>query len=457
MSVNSHIVERIADWSNSLEYRDIPDAVIKEAKRCIIDLVGVTLAATNHPLVIKTRAFSRQSYAPGPSSLLGVSDSLTAPGAALVNATAGHVLDFDDTSYTGILHGSTVAFPAALASSDQVKANGKKLLSAFIAGVEVTYAIALLCSVKHYFKGWWSTATFGAFGAAAAAAKAMGLTRQETVNALALAGTQACGLKAVFGSDAKPYIAGRTAAIGVESAQLASIGLEGPADIFENDRGFLNLMNDGVVDKSAINRLGCTWSLLDPGIFFKQYPVCSAAQAATELTSKLLKENKIEGKRVRKVICEVPRTVSISLVYDQPSSVQEAQFSMPFSVANILLRGKLDLTSLNTELLHSSAMVDAMSKVEMRLEDALHTDDAPESTRIRLLIDDGSQITGFLAQPTGMPGNRMDDETLYSKFHHCTLTYGLTHEYSAQILEELLDIENIRSASRVFKITACTK
>ena len=83
----------------------------------------------------------------------------------------------------------------------------------------------MLCTTGHYRKGWWSTGTCGAFGAAAAAAKALGLSAAETTSALALAGAQAGGMRVVLGTDAKPYLAGRAAAIGVESALLAGRGL----------------------------------------------------------------------------------------------------------------------------------------------------------------------------------------------------------------------------------------
>jgi 2-methylcitrate dehydratase PrpD len=365
----------------------------------------------------------------------------------LVNATAGHVLDFDDTSYTGIMHGTTVAFPAALAAAEFEKKDGRSLLTAFIAGVEVTYAIALLCTHKHYFKGWWSTATVGTFGAAAAAAKAMELSHRDTVNALALAGSQSCGPKAVFGSDAKPYIAGRAAAIGVEAARLSALGLTGPRAIFEADCGFLNLLNDGEAEDDAINELGDVWRLCDPGIFFKQHPVCSAAHAATELTRALLVDNRIDGRRVRKVVCEVPPTVAISLVYDRPTSIQEAQFSMPFAVGNILLHGELDISSLTREALVAPELLDAMSKVEMRKVDSLHSDDAPECARVTVLLDDNTEISGYLAQPTGMPGNRIDEESLHRKFHRCAAAAGATHDDSAKLLVQLLDLEESNPTS----------
>ncbi|KAB2851573.1 MAG: MmgE/PrpD family protein, partial [Hyphomicrobiaceae bacterium] len=101
------LAERLADWTSGLQLEAVPAEVTAIAKRCIIDLVGVTLAATPHQLTKKLHGYAHSHYSAGPATVLGFPDGLSPPGAALVNGAAGHVLDFDDTSYTGIMHGST--------------------------------------------------------------------------------------------------------------------------------------------------------------------------------------------------------------------------------------------------------------------------------------------------------------------------------------------------------------
>lgn len=229
---------KAAAWSSALTLDRIPAEVVHVAKRCITDLVGVTIAGSRDPLCTKTFGYALEAYAPGACTIFGQLDTIGPVGAALANGAAGHVLDFDDTSYTGIMHGSTVIFPAALAAVEHVGGDGKRLLEAFIAGSEVTYAIAMLCATGHYFKGWWSTATFGVFGAAAAAARGLGLDARQTQMALAIAGVQASGLKAAFGTDAKPYMAGRAAAIGVEAAFWRRAGLSAPPTCWRTAAAF---------------------------------------------------------------------------------------------------------------------------------------------------------------------------------------------------------------------------
>lgn len=445
------LAERIAAWSSSVDIGAVPGEVIHAARRCIVDVVGVSLAATAHPLPRRVLDHARRIYAPGAAGALGFPDRLSPVGAALVNGTAGHALDFDDTSYTGIMHGSTVVLPAALAATEEVGGDGRRLLEAFIAGSEVAYAVAMLCTTRHYFKGWWSTATFGVFGAAAAAARALGLSAEETTAALALAGSQGGGLKAAFGSDAKPYIAGRTAATGVEAALLAGRGLVGPKAIFEGRTGFLQLLNDGHAEPGAIDALGKLWRLVHPGIFFKQYPVCSGAHAAVELTERSLRENGLSGDDVRKVICEVTPVVAMSLVYDRPSRWQEAQFSMPFAVGTMLARGRLDIVSLTDDTLADPRVRAAMAKVEMRRVDSLHSEQAPEGARVTVITTRGNEIQAYLGQPTGMPGNPLSDEGLHEKFLRCAASGGIDRPRGQGLLEHLVAIEEAPRAFAPFR------
>lgn len=441
------LAERIAEWGAACRLEDVPREAIRVAKRCIIDLVGVTLAGAGNPAVRRTAGYAKRAYGPGDAHVLGTGIRLAPPGAALVNGMAGHVLDFDDTSYTGIMHGSTVVLPAALAATEETDGDGRRLLEAFIVGSEVAYAVALLATTRHYHKGWWSTATFGVIGAAAAASKAMGLSASEMASALGLATIQANGQKVAFGTDAKPFLAGRAASTGTEAAMLAREGLCGPVAALEGERGFLQLLNDSYSDVAGIEALGQVWRLVEPGIMFKQYPVCSAAHAAVELTSRLLAENGIRGEDVRRVTCEVTPVVDISLVYPRPRSVQQAQFSMPFAIAMILARGELGIEALSEEALFDSHVRAAMEKVEMRRVDALHSEIAPEGSRVTIATRDGREIRDYLGQPTGMPGNPMSDERLHAKFLRCAVTCGIGESDGRKLLGRLAGLESLSAIS----------
>jgi 2-methylcitrate dehydratase PrpD len=288
-------------------------------------------------------------------------------GAALVNAAAGHAYDFDDTSYTGIMHGSVAVLPAALAMAEQCGAGGKLLLEAFIAGVEVEYAIAEFCTTHIYYKGWWTSGVYGPLGAAAAAARILELDTRHTAHAMSLAVCHSSGMKVSFGSDAKPLGIGRAASVGIESALLAFAELTGPNNAFEGKNGFLSLFND---DQHAVDvglQLAHKWRLTEPGILFKSFPVCSAAQAGAELAANLIQRHQLESADIVNVACEVPPLVNISLVYHQPKTIREAQFSMQYAVGCILAFGDIKLEHLTEDVLAGTDLQQQMQKVTMQV------------------------------------------------------------------------------------------
>ena len=396
MSDSASLVERIAKWSHALDLDAVPDGARKVAKRCIVDLVGVSIAGAEREQSRLLADYSSRAYAPGPATVFGSSVRLSPVGAALVNGTIGHVLDFDDTSYTGIMHGSTVVFPAALAAAESAGADGRRLLEAFIAGSEVTYAVAVLCGHGHYSQG---LVEYGHVrNDRRRGSQRPGPWIFRNGGRLARSRWRACRpapRKPSFGTDAKPYLAGQAAAAGVESALLASAGISAPRSALEGRNGFIQVLNDGVADGEGIETLGTQWRLVDPGIFFKQYPVCSAAHAAVEVTRQLMDKHGLEGERIRQVVCEVPPLVATSLVYDKPGNVQEAQFSMPFAVGTMLARGQLGVEDLTVKALSDPRVQSAMSKVDMRRVDSLEDAAAPEGAKVTLLTDDGGEGNGI--------------------------------------------------------------
>ena len=448
------LVQELADFVCELRLQQIPDAVQAEARRCILDTLGVIAAGRKAEVAEAARQWAVRTYDSGSAGIAADRTGLQAAGTAFVNACAGHAWDFDDTSYTGIMHGSVAVLPAALALAQQQSCGGAQLLEAFIAGVEVEYAVAEYCTTHLYFKGWWSSGVYGALGAAAAASRLLGLDRAAVSNALSLALCHACGIKAAFGSDAKPLGMGIAASRGVDCALWAQAGLTGPVDVFENERGFLSLYNDNQQSTHSGLQLWSRWRLLEPGILFKRYPVCSAAQAATELCEILLHRHGLSADSVLRVECEVPELVRISLVYDHPATVREAQFSLPFAIGCILGFGELGLKQLTMETLRDDRLQAQMQKVSMRVPESLQQDPSvpercPEGAGLRLVTAAGIRAEDFLERPTGMPGNPVSDEALNDKCLAC-LTYGdFTDAQAAELCEQLWRLDAIEDVSKL--------
>lgn len=446
---SASIAGRLGAWVAALSLEQVPEEAQHIARRCIIDTIAVAIAGSRTPVAERLRSYVSSQYGSGPCTLLGTEHSASATGAALSNGTAAHALDFDDTSYAGILHGSTIVLPAVLAAAEQTDITGEGLLEAFVAGSETTYALGLTLTDTHYLSGWWATSTLGAIGAAAGAARALGMSKEETAMAISLAALQANGMIAMLGTDAKPILAGQAAKLGLESALLAAQGNSAPNRIFEDPRGLLKLMNDGLLDETGLAELGQTWRLLEPGVAIKRAPVCSASQAAIEITENLIAGNRLDLSDIRSVRCEVPHLVKISLVHDKPTTPSQAQFSMTFAVGCILAFGKLGPDQIGPETLEDKALQMAMAKVGMIEDDDMNgpefQPDFPECARVTVSMSSGEDFTGFLGAPTGMPSNPMSDDELSGKFRTCA-AYALWSEDKVEhVLAGLWELQKAAS------------
>jgi len=450
----SPIANTLADWATAFSVENVRNNVRHAAKRCIIDTIGVTVAGSRLPTPARVCAHVTEQYGVGLCTVLGTQVRTSATGAALANGTAAHVLDMDDTCYTGgcMLHGSAIVLPATLAASERCSRAGANLLEAFIVGSEVEFALGWGLTDSHYLKGWWATGTLGAIGAAAGAAKLLGLGAREMATAIGLAAIQANGMIAMLGYDAKPILAGQAARLGLESALLAMQGNTAPARAFEDRRGFLNLMNEGEFNRTSLSDLGRVWRLVD-GVAVKRAPVCSAAQAAIELTESLIRQNGLDRTQVSRVRCEVPHIVAISLIFDRPRNAPEAQFSMTFAIGCILAFGRLGPEQIYDEVLGQEALKNAMAKVEMVEADDLNAPEIlernPECARVTIKAADGGTFTGFLGTPLGTPANPFSDQQISDKFRDCVSTAGWTKEKCETVLLGLWNIESAHSVTRL--------
>jgi 2-methylcitrate dehydratase PrpD len=361
--------------------------------------------------------------APGRCSVVGAAAAADPTTAALVNGAAAHALDFDDNSYTGMIHGSAVIFPAALAAAEEVSGDGDRALLAFIAGSEAAYTLADIVQYPHYLRGWWSTATLGIVGATVAAARAYRLSAEATANAISMAAAGSGTTKCIFGTDSKPILAGEAARRAVGFAKMAAAGLRGPLDAFENKAGFFALLNNGECSFDHALSLGSIWRLQHPGVLIKSSPVCSAAHAPIEATAKLIREHDIRPNEIKTICCEISALIRQSLIYDEPHNPQEAQFSLPYAVACAALNGHLDLQDLAPAEIIRPTKRALMRRINSRVTAAprIHGKVAtsPEWAEVAIELRSGKVVKSFAGNPYGMPDNPMTDIDLLQKFASC--------------------------------------
>lgn len=413
-----------AHWAHGLKLPDMPEAVRMAAHRAMLDTLAVTVAGGANADI---RNLAAAWPAAGGDSGLVVGGMASAETAALINGSAAHFWDFDDTSYTGIMHGSAVIFPTVVALAQELGASEEEALVAFVIGSEITYVLADICTHQHYFNGWWSSVTFGLIGATVAAARLFGCAEDQMAQAIGLAASAAGGGKSVFGTHGKSFLVGEAAQRAITFARFINGGLTGPTNSFHGETGFLHLLNNDVAHTKEVETLGQRWRLTAPGLLIKRYPVCSAAHAAIDEIARLTFDDGIGPDDIATINIDIPKLVRISLVYDVPKTPAQAQFSLPFVSACAVLHGAVRLADLNTEILQSEKVQALMKKVRISEAEDLSTDDMraryPESARVRIVFNNSTKREGFCGEAYGMPNRPLNEEDFIRKVHDC-LTFG---------------------------------
>lgn len=330
----------LAERVGRLRFDDLPRDVVLRAKHSILDWIGVTLSGWSDPLVGKLTRVVAAEGGREAATLLGSRRKVSASQAALINGAASHALDFDDVHLRSRVHPSVPVVPAAIAIAERDRRDGKALILAFVSGVETQSAIAAVMGDSHYRRGWHNTATFGMFGAAAAAASLTGLTADELQQAFGIVATQAAGLRASFGTMSKPLHAGHAASQGLIAAALAREGFTSRQDALECADGFAAMQGgeDSLTQMSAaLNSQGA----LDPDFFhtrsiiFKFHASCYGTHGPIESALRLRAQ--LMGAQPESLAVSVePQYMSVCNIAT-PTDALEAKFSIRHAVALALL------------------------------------------------------------------------------------------------------------------------
>jgi 2-methylcitrate dehydratase PrpD len=328
------ITAALAQQASALDFDALPDEIVAVAKQCLVDWFAVTLAGVCEPLVgILGDELAADT---GPAGLLGQARRAGMLDAAVINGAAGHALDFDDVNLAMNGHPTAAVAPAVLALAEVTGASGRDVITGFVAGYETACRIGRLVGTSHYRAGFHATATLGSFGAAAAAARLMGLDAGQTATALGIAGTQAAGLKAMFGTMCKPLHAGKAAANGLLAARLAARGFTSRPDVLEAEQGFVATQADEFRLDKALETPTGGFHLRSN--LFKYHAACYLTHSSIEALKQLRERNDLTPDDVEAVTLQVDREHLKVCAIEEPATGLETKFSLrqtaAFAVAN---------------------------------------------------------------------------------------------------------------------------
>lgn len=250
------LTRHLARFVCETKFRDIPQKTVNKAKECFLDWHGVALAGTTDPASKIITQFVMASGGNPEASLIGSHLKSDMANAALANGLTGHALDFDDYHDETVIHASAACVPAILAIAEKYNKSGEAFLTAMILGIDVAIRVGLGLGDYHYQRGWHTTGTAGTFGATAGAARLLGLNVAQLVNAFGICGTQASGLRQVFGTMCKPFHAGKVSREGVVSATLAQMGFTSSQAMIEGELGLFEVLTEVPNEKIVLDGLG---------------------------------------------------------------------------------------------------------------------------------------------------------------------------------------------------------
>ena len=381
------ITLELAGRAAALRHDELPLDVRQWARHCVLDWLGVTLAggreALSQILVAET---VEQGGAPM-ARLIGHAAVVPTQQAALVNGAASHALDYDDVNMTMGGHPTVAVLPAVLALAEANGADGAALIAGFVAGYETLCRVGVLVAPGHYARGFHATATVGSFGAAAGCANLLGLDAAATATALGIAGTQAAGLKAMFGTMCKPLHAGKAAQNGVLAASLAARGFSSRADVLECEQGFARTQSPDFNAAAALAEPPRGWHVRDT--LFKYHAACYLTHAPIECARELRRREAVDPAAIRDVVVRIDAGAAKVCHIPAPRTGLEAKFSLRLTSAMALAgvdTARLD--SYSEALAAEPALVALRERVSVEFQRQWpHT-----LAEMRVTLDDGRVV-----------------------------------------------------------------
>jgi 2-methylcitrate dehydratase PrpD len=403
------LTRALADQARVLRLEDIPATVRVWARQCVLDYVGCGIAGASDELVTILLAEMLEQGGNEVASVLGHAERLAVGAAAIVNGAASHALDFDDVNLAMPGHPSVAILPALLALAEERGSSGADVLTAFVAGYELQCRIGRTIAPGHYDGlGFHATATVGCFGAAAACAHLLGLDLDRFATALGIAGTQAAGLKSMFGTMCKPLHAGKAAYHGVMAAKLAARGFTSRTDVIECPQGFARTHSPDFHPERAFDTPPGGWWIANN--LFKYHASCYMTHAAIEAARKLREQYGFAPHQVERIDVRIDAACDRICNIPAPVTGLEAKFSLRLMTA-------MGLAGVDTSRLSTYSREVAADPVLVGLRDKVSLDfraGIPNTfTEIELSLRDGSRLTaqhdaGIPATDVARQGTRLE-------------------------------------------------
>ena len=434
-------------WLSRLELADVPDDVIAHAKLRMLDMLGVSLAASALEYGRVIRAAVVELGGPGTTAMVGFPDRVAPVWAAFGNGALAHALIFDDTHNETIVHPSGPVVGAALAVGASEGTDGSELLTAIIGATELTCRIGLAAVGQFHKSGFQPTAIVGPLGAAFVASRLCRLDERRMVHAVGNSGSFAAGINESWsdGTWTQLLHPGWAAHSGVAAAILARAGWSGPASVMEGDFGLFRSHVQQPGYAFAFDRitqgLGKEWE--SRRISFKPYPCAHVLHPFLDAILALHRDG-LTADAVERIECRIARYM-VPVVCEpaagkqRPVSDAQARTSLQFSLAEALVTARLDASSYSAAALRDPRILSLAQRVEYTIDET-----APDSRQFKgwIIVEtrDGRRLEKIESFNRGGPDHPLRPDEVREKYHRNAATRIRT-DAAASLERFVMDLE----------------
>lgn len=408
------VTKTLVDHLIQTGYEDLPQHTLEEAKRSLLNWLGVAIGAAYHPSMEMVLRLADTIGGKQQATVLGRGVKTDILFASLLNGMSSHIFDFDDTLLETVLHPSAPVYPAILAYAEHNGLNGKDVLGAFVLGCEVEARLALCLYPSHYWRGWHITGTVGTIGAAAAIAKLQGLDQERFSYALGIAATEPTGLREMFGTMTKPFHPGKAAMNGLMAALLAESGFTSSTQSLEAKRGYGHVLSEDPKFERITEGWGEAWEIMKNS--YKPFASGIVTHPAIEGAARIRNKYAIQHDQVQSVELEVHPLVPELTGKTSPQTGLEGKFSVSHCTAVGFIDGKAAVKEFSDDRVKDPDVVTLRDKIRLTVNNDLHEDQA----LIKVTLNNGQVIEEFVEHAIGSQHVPMTNQQLEEKFFDVT-------------------------------------
>ena len=416
------LTAHLASLAAGLDAAAIPSSTVERTKLLVADHVGVSLRGFDEAW---TRIVRDAALAEGAAPVAALYDgsATSVRNAALVNGTAGHALELDDTHDRSLTHPGTVVIPAAIAMAQHARSTGRELLTAIVAGYEVQGRIGMHIGQAMIERGVHPTASLGVFGAAAAAGRLLRLDVDAMTSAFGIAASMSAGLMQFSqdpqGTMVKRLYGGLPAERGVLAAQLAASGYTGPRESIEGRFGVARVLADRAIAALDENSGG----FVVDEISVKLYACCRNFHALIDAALWCMARAPFSVDDIERIEVRGPRAMIEHHLEARPRSTMAAQYSLPFTTAVALLGDASDPSWFGDASRDDAALLALVDKVVPFHDEAFQRAfPAHFGGAMTIVARDGSRIEHRVLDSKGTAAQPADRAMLHAKFAAMTAT-----------------------------------